>query len=189
MNYYISDLHFFHSNILKFDNRPFDNLEEMHTTIINNWNNRITNKDTVFVLGDFCWGKEEEWISILNQLNGKKVLIRGNHDLKNMSSSLKKHFCDIKDYKEITDEGRRVIMSHYPIIMYKGAYNKDIYMLYGHIHNTRENSFIRKWRKELQETYKNSGDNRGQLYNVGCMMPYIDYTPRTLSEIIEGDII
>lgn len=187
MNYYISDLHFCHTNILKFDNRPFQTLEEMHETIIANWNSRVSKTDTIYILGDFCWGKEEEWIPLLKKLYGHKVLIKGNHDLKNMSATLKKHFQSIADYKEITDNGCRVIMSHYPIIMYRGAYNEKIYMLYGHVHETREYDFIRKWRNELRESATGSGDNLGQLYNVGCMLPYMDYTPRTLTEIIAGD--
>ena len=180
-------MHFGHENILKFDNRPFKTLEEMHETIISNWNSRVSKTDTVYILGDFCWGKEQDWIPLLKKLQGHKVLIKGNHDLKNMSATLKKCFQSITDYKEVTDNGFRVIMSHYPIIMYRGAYNEKIYMLYGHVHETREYDFIRKWRDELRESASGSGDNLGQLYNVGCMLPHINYTPRTLIEIVTGD--
>ena len=128
-NFYISDLHFGHANVIKFDNRPFENLEEMHNTIITNWNNTVTNEDTVYILGDFCWGVDSAWPQYLEQLKGKKVLVQGNHDIKNPSKQIKKYFLDIKPYKEITDEGRRVIMCHYPMPMYRGAYNKDIYNL------------------------------------------------------------
>lgn len=87
MNRYISDLHFGHANILKFDNRPFRNTEEMETSLIENWNNTVLAGDTTYILGDFCWGKEPEWKRIVPLLNGNKVLIRGNHDLKEMTSS------------------------------------------------------------------------------------------------------
>ena len=187
MNYYISDLHLGHANVIKFDGRPFENLEEMHNTIISNWNNRVTDEDTVYILGDFCWGTESEWPHYLKQLNGKKVLIQGNHDIKNPSKQTKKYFLDIKPIKEVKDEGRRVILCHYPMPMYRGAYNKDMYMLYGHVHNTREEIFMRRWRQELRDSHSNSGDNRGQFYNVGCMMPWMNYTPRTLDEIIKRD--
>ena len=102
-NFYISDLHFGHANVIRFDNRPFANLEEMHEVLIKNWNDKVSNEDTVYILGDFCWQTENEWIGILKQLNGKKVLILGNHDLKNPTTKLKKMFLDIKPYKEITD--------------------------------------------------------------------------------------
>ena len=56
MNYYISDLHLFSRNQtadgLNFDNRPFKNVDEMHEVILNNWNGRVTNGDTVYILGD-----------------------------------------------------------------------------------------------------------------------------------------
>lgn len=187
MNYYISDLHLCHSNILKFDNRPFETLEKMHETIISNWNATVGKTDTVYILGDFCWGKEQDWISILKKLQGHKVLIRGNHDLKNMSANLKKYFQSVTDYKEISDNGHKVILSHYPILMYRSAYNENVYMLYGHVHDTREHEFVRKWRDELRKSATNRGDNLGQIYNAGCMLPHINYTPRTLIEIISGD--
>ena len=189
MIYYISDLHLGHANVIRFDNRPFTNLEEMHKTIIERWNERVTDEDTVYILGDFCWETEANWGKYLEQLKGKKVLIKGNHDIKNPSKQTKKYFQDIKDYKEITDEGRHVILSHFPIPMYKAAYNWNCYMLYGHVHTTREDTIMRKLRFELRNSWRKSGDNYGQFYNVGCMLPYMDYTPRTLDEIIKGDDI
>ena len=52
MNYYISDLHLLHKNCIRFDERPFEGLEEMHETILTNWNRKVTDSDTVFILGD-----------------------------------------------------------------------------------------------------------------------------------------
>lgn len=52
MNYYISDLHLLHENVLRFDNRPFETIENMQETIVNNWNRKVTNGDTVYILGD-----------------------------------------------------------------------------------------------------------------------------------------
>ena len=53
MNHYISDTHFGHKSVLTFDQRPSATLEEMETILITNWNNKVTNKDTVYILGDF----------------------------------------------------------------------------------------------------------------------------------------
>ena len=67
MKYYISDLHFGHKNVLKFDNRPFDSVEEMNQTILDNWNNTIKNNDDVYLLGDIFWKNDlaDEIVSIL----------------------------------------------------------------------------------------------------------------------------
>lgn len=184
-NLYIADTHFGHGNILRFDNRPFSTVEEMELELVNRWAMAVEPKDTVYILGDFCWGKEDEWLRILSQLKGNKVLIRGNHDLKNMSIRLRNHFQDVKDYKEITDEGRHVILSHYPMLLYKGSYNPDCYMLCGHVHVTRENVFLEEWTDIPRQSRKQNSDSCGNIINIGCMMPWMDYTPRTLDEIIE----
>lgn len=185
-NRYISDLHFCHANVINFDQRPFRDVDEMEDSLIRRWNAVTDKNDTVYILGDFCWGNEFDWKRILKQLSGNKVLIRGNHDPGNMSSGLKKFFQDIKDYKEITDGGNHVILCHYPILLYKSSYNPDCYMLCGHVHVTRENDFLNEWRRELISSRTASSHNCGNIYNVGCMMPYIDYAPRTLNEIIVG---
>lgn len=188
MNRYISDLHFGHSNIIRFDNRPFDSIEEMNETLIKNWNKKVKNGDTTYILGDFCWGKEQEWLDILNKLNGNKVLIRGNHDLKQMSRALKDKFLYIKDRHEISDCGKKLILSHYPEMAYKSSYNPNVFMLHGHIHyHTDEATYVRKWVKELQENRSNDWDNRGQIINVGCMLKEMGYTPRTLMEILHAN--
>ena len=71
MNYYISDLHLLHENVLRFDNRPFDSIEQMQETIVNNWNSKVTNGDTVYILGDVSMrGKKENLISIVATLKG-----------------------------------------------------------------------------------------------------------------------
>lgn len=82
MIYFISDTHFYHSNIIKYSNRPFKDVNEMNETIINSWNSVVKNDDTVYHLGDFCLSSDDEIKSIFNMLNGNKILIRGNHDRK-----------------------------------------------------------------------------------------------------------
>ena len=188
MNRYIADTHFSHKNIIKFDNRPFDSIEEMNETLISKWNKVVRDNDTTYILGDFCWGKEPEWIKILDSLNGSKVLIRGNHDLKQMSRGLKDRFLYIKDRHEISDCSKKLILSHYPELAYKSSYNPNVFMLHGHVHYcTGEAAYIRKWVKELQFCRTNDWDNRGQIINVGCTLPEMDYTPRTLMEILHAN--
>ena len=89
MNYYISDLHFSHKNILNFDHRPYDTIEEMELDLISRWNNQVSNEDHVYILRDFLWKAESnEWIRILNKLKGNIHLILGNHDPKHFSTGV-----------------------------------------------------------------------------------------------------
>ncbi len=98
MNFYISDLHIGHENVIKFDNRPFANADEMNDTIFSNWNSRVTRDDTVYILGDFIWHKESKWYDIVSGLTGNKVLVRGNHD-PTYSSNVKKSVSGYNEYK------------------------------------------------------------------------------------------
>ena len=103
MNYYISDLHLFHEAAIRFDDRPFRDLEEMHTEIVKRWNEKVNNGDTVYILGDVSMrGKNENLIALVAILKGKKVLIRGNHD--DVSDlRYRQLFSEVCDYKEIRD--------------------------------------------------------------------------------------
>lgn len=76
MKYYISDLHLFHENAIKFDHRPFESVQEMHEVVLKNWNDRVTNGDFVYLLGDMSLrGKNEDLIAFVARLKGRKVLI------------------------------------------------------------------------------------------------------------------
>ena len=193
MNYYIADCHFGHKNILLFDNRPFGDLAQMEEVMTMLWNATVRKGDTVYILGDFCWGKADEWLRIVRQLNGTKVLITGNHDLSSYPAELNNQFADIAPFKEIVDNGkdnsgRKVLLSHYPMPFYKRANNEKYFMLCGHVHNTAENAILERLIQELRNnnhTFSRAhAANCGQIYNVGCMMPWIEYMPRTLDEII-----
>lgn len=84
--WFISDTHFLHANILKFTDdegkriRPFDSLEEMHETIIENWNKVVKDNDYVYHLGDVTFQYDGKFNNIMSRLKGRKRLIVGNHD-------------------------------------------------------------------------------------------------------------
>ena len=176
MNYYISDLHFSHKNVLHFDNRPFADTEVMESVMIQNWNQRVTAEDTVYVLGDAFWRNEEQSLKIMSQLNGHKRLVKGNHD--RVHGKLRACWESVDDYLEVNDGEHLVILSHYPIPFYKNQHYGAV-MLYGHVHNSKEWEIVEKWQEELW-----SEGIPSKLINVDCMMPYMDYTPRTLSELL-----
>ena len=110
MIYYIADMHFGHKNVLRFDNRPFAEADLMDEVLIHNWNERVTDEDTVYVLGDAFWKNEENSVKIIQRLNGHKHLIRGNHD--RVHGRLQFHWESIEQYAEINDGNTLVIMSH-----------------------------------------------------------------------------
>lgn len=186
-NFYIADLHIGHANIVRFDGRPFADVNEMNHKIIDNWNARVRTDDTVYILGDFIWAKESDWPFFVGPLAGKKILIRGNHDPRQFDSTTKHMFEEITNMKEIKDDGRHVVMCHYPMPFFRGSFDPTAFMLYGHVHQTLEYEYLLKLRKEIKANASGSGTPSGNFINVGCMMPYMDYTPRTLDEIIDGD--
>jgi len=184
MNYFISDLHFGHKNILKFDNRPFLNIEQHDKAIIENWNNVVGENDDVYVLGDISWYDAEQTIQIFKQLKGRIHLIKGNHDGKLLrNKELHNLFVEVVDYKELKiDKQTSVVLCHYPIPCFKNHYYGWIH-LYGHVHNSFEYNMIQHFKKEMRELY----DKPCFMHNVGAMMNYMDYTPRTLEEIIRKE--
>ena len=73
MRYYISDLHLFHEKAIEFDNRPFNDIQEMHEVIKSRWNSKVNNGDTVYMLGDVAMrGTQEELIAFVATLKGKR---------------------------------------------------------------------------------------------------------------------
>ena len=80
MDFFIADTHFGHANIVKYCGRPFPNSDEMDETIIRNWNAVVSKDDTVYHLGDFSLVKKNRIPEYIDALNGKIILIRGNHD-------------------------------------------------------------------------------------------------------------
>ena len=189
MNYYISDLHLFHEAAIRFDDRPFQDLEEMHAEIVKRWNEKVNNGDTVYILGDVSMrGKNEDLIALVAILKGKKVLIRGNHD--DVSDlRYRQLFSEVCDYKEIRDsiagKSYELVLCHYPIFSWKHM-SRGTILLYGHTHNSPEDEYFQKCLVEMKDNDRcHTGDSAIQAYNVGCMKPWMDYEPRSLQEIIK----
>jgi calcineurin-like phosphoesterase family protein len=135
--YFVSDNHFFHSNILKFCKRPFKDVEEMNKRMIENWNNKVPTDGIVFHLGDFSWGGYQQWKQIREQLNGDIILIKGNHDIKNLTPTAHSLFKKAAFQMRIEIEGRRIWLNHFPLLCYSGTYrdfNGLEYNLFGHTH-------------------------------------------------------
>ena len=175
--FYIADWHYDHANVIAYDNRPFKTVEEMNKVLVENWNNAVSKDDTVYILGDMFWCKDDQAIEILDQLNGHKILVCGNHD--SDSSKFLKKFDKVADYLEIKDEGKHVVLCHYPIPCFKNHF-KGWYYLYGHVHNSFEANMMEHQKYLMEELYLKPCE----MFNVGAMIPYMNYMPRTLDDII-----
>lgn len=180
--YFIADTHFGHRNVLAYDNRKFKTIEEHDNTLIQNWNNTVGLDDDIFVLGDISWYNVTKTIEIMKSLNGVKHLIVGNHDKKLLKNrELQAVFVEILDYKELSlNDGLGIVLCHYPIPCFNNHYY-GWYHLYGHVHNSFEWNMIERVKYEMKELY----DKPCLMFNIGAMIDYMNYTPRTLEEILK----
>lgn len=170
--FFTSDLHFWHNNIIKYCNRPCNNVDEMHELIIKNWNNKISNRDTVFILGDITFKGMDKTAHILDQLNGTKIFIAGNHD----GYAVATYFGHEHDMLgvEVTDDETGVKtychLSHFPLL----SWNRDKHgsiNIHGHVHKTEnvvdgkridvgmDGHNLTPWSwSEIKEAFKNAED-------------------------------
>lgn len=177
---YIADWHYDHKNAIAFDNRPFLSVEEMNVELVKRWNSVVKPGDITYVLGDMFWCKPTIAVPVLDQLNGQIFLVRGNHDFCN-NADFKKKFIGISEYMEVDDNGRKIVLCHYPIVCFKN-HHWGWYHLYGHVHTSFEYNMMENAKFQMEALY----EKPCQMYNVGAMMPWMDYTPKTLDEIIAG---
>lgn len=78
--YFTADLHLGHEGIIRACQRPFQSADEMDRAIVQNWNQTVARNDEIYILGDFTMKPASEAHEYLKRLNGRKYLIRGNHD-------------------------------------------------------------------------------------------------------------
>ena len=144
--YFASDYHIGHQNVIRFDGRPFKDLQEMHLTLIENWNSVVQDEDIVFYLGDFAFKDRGEDVWFRKQLNGKIYFIMGNHDkVRNISQlGFEKIFGDdtalggatiyVKD--EDANRGYQdIILCHYPILSWNKSHHGS-WHIHGHCHQS-----------------------------------------------------
>jgi len=186
-----------------------ESVKDWDDTIISSWNSVVKVDDVTYIIGDVSLAGVEYAIECLKKLNGDKILICGNHDKKFLRNpEFRKcftHICETfeesiipktslekwnhnDDYLYL-DEGiynndLPISFCHYPIF----SFNKNCYgaiLLYGHIHSSFEENYFLEKAIDNYVKYKGFPMN---MFNVGCMMPYMNYTPRTIEEIIKGKI-
>ena len=119
--YFSSDWHVGHKNVLKFDNRPFSTLEEMHEALIKNFNHYVPKHGVTYFLGDMGICSHGLLKSVITRLNGTKILVSGNHD-GNMYSMYEAGFDVVTNKAQINIGKNIVTMSHCPLY---GVFRED----------------------------------------------------------------
>ena len=150
MNFFISDMHFFHKNLLgknDFAPRLFASVEEMNQQLINSWNKVVKETDHVYHLGDLAMHPQyekgsQDILELVQQLNGTIHLIKGNHDSRaffrylekhdpgNKTGSKKFYFYDVGTIIKFNHQ--QYYLTHYPMLL---GSNDSIRNLHGHIHH------------------------------------------------------
>ena len=156
----ISDTHFCHQNLIHYVGRPFKNKNEMNETMFNKWNETVTNDDYVIFCGDFVVGasdKRKVCNLLYKKLNGKKIMIYGNHDIR---EGLEYDFYDAVIMEMF---GKKIICHHFPID--PSLANCDVAIV-GHTHSN-DNPTKTKYKLKNQ-------------LNVSCEL--LDYVPILLTE-------
>jgi len=132
--FFTSDTHFFHTNIIRYCNRPYSTAEEMNKALIDNWNKIVPPDGIVFHLGDFCFAGSDKIKELTSKLNGKIILVKGNHD--HISKGMECLFEHTSYEMTIEIDKHRVYLNHYPFLTFAGAYNpKPVIQLFGHVHS------------------------------------------------------
>ena len=137
--FFSSDTHWNHSRIIQYCNRPFSCIGEHDESLIQNWNSVVKKTDQIYHLGDIAFGQPEFLRkNILDRLNGKIYLIKGNHDKALKKEIFSSKFEWVKDYFELNiqiPEKKRLVLCHYHFL----TWNKKLFgswHLYGHSHQT-----------------------------------------------------
>lgn len=192
-----ADLHFGHRNIISFCDRPHDTVDQMNRDIIDRWNSKIAPGDHVSVLGDVCMGQLSDSVPLIDELNGFKVLVPGNHDpvWSGCSANRREKWFDVynaafqaiasrETYKATLGEKRAIpiVVSHFP---YMGHDYRDFddyrpidkgeWLVHGHVHDL--------WRQSGRQINVGIDAWGGYPVSVEEIEALIDAGPRDLEVI------
>lgn len=197
MEFHTSDMHFSHIRIIEICRPQFRDVDHMNETMIERWNGKVSPADTVWVHGDGWMGRKDESLRIIEELNGRIILIVGNHDAPHPAYDKRQwkrdewaqRYLDAGVSEIRVDNvvfhkigGETVMMSHFP---YEGDHTEDerygeyrpenigLTLIHGHVHDAWKVRRTSDWRRTL-------------MVNVG--VDVWDFTPvsaETLADFIK----
>jgi len=152
MIFFTSDHHFYHSNVIKHCNRPFSSVSEMNRVMIVNWNKVVGSNDTVYHLGDLCFGGLAQASRVLRELNGDITVLYNSwhHDRRWLPKEYRPQTYEISRSGDIVKLGlpitvlkfpeygdgrhpKTLVLSHYPQL-YWDCKHYGSWHLFGHSH-------------------------------------------------------
>jgi calcineurin-like phosphoesterase family protein len=161
--WFAADLHLDHRNIIRYCHRPFKNVDEMNRKLVRNWNETVGQDDTVYFVGDFCYGKYSRHPAYwLHRLNGRVIFIEGSHDRKIPR-------CLMRPYERISVDGVELLLIHNYLDAKKDGIlplNWKGWIVHGHNHGRRD---------FFQPNHR----------RINVSMEVINYKPISLAEVVE----
>ncbi len=130
--WFTADFHLDHSNILRYCNRPFPNVEEMNQGILGQINRWVKTNDILYFLGDFCMGSKARAVEFRRQIHCKTIFaLPGNHD--KQVRKLTQEFRWLDNLSEISISRQRIVLCHYAMRVWNHS-SHGAWHLYGHSH-------------------------------------------------------
>ena len=174
----VSDTHFGHKGVCHFTRndgvtklRPFDTPEEMDEFMVEAWNARVRPNDKVYHLGDVVMSRRS--LSIMDRLNGDKVLIRGNHDIFK-DEDYRKYFRELRAYHVMNG----MILSHIPI--HSESLGRFGVNIHGHTHANR----VMRPARVLEEFIDHGCTTIDERYHCVCV-EQTDFAPILFEDVIK----
>lgn len=162
--FFTSDTHYSHANIIKYCNRPWATVAEMNAGLVANHNAVVKPGDLVIHIGDFSMGPKASRYAHLPMLNGKIILVRGNHDESSITKLKTFGFEDVVDTYDLVDPVHgKIHCAHVPNLLHSGDYH-----FCGHVHE--------QWRHHYPK-----------VINVGVDVR--DYRPATADDLIKSFLV
>ena len=175
----VSDTHFGHAGVCRFTRndgvtklRPFDTPEEMDEFMVEAWNARVRPNDKVYHLGDVVMSRRS--LSIMDRLNGDKVLIRGNHDIFK-DEDYRKYFRELRAYHVMNG----MILSHIPI--HSESLGRFGVNIHGHTHANR----VMRPARVLEEFIDHGCTTIDERYHCVCV-EQTDFAPILFEDVIRN---
>ncbi|ABX42240.1 metallophosphoesterase family protein [Lachnoclostridium phytofermentans] len=175
MTYFTADLHLGYKKILKF-RKHFNDVQSMDSSIISLWNEKVRDKDEVYILGDLTHQSIDvnTTINYIEKLNGKKHLIIGNHDAHLITNPKFRHYFKSIDWMEMLKFNNNMLtLCHFPLVEWTDSHRnvgegKSLH-LYGHTHDSK-----------TEGVYEFLKENYPYALNVGVDINHFE--PVTLEE-------